>query len=68
MHLRVNPIACDAHGICAELLPKLITEDPWGYPIIESGPVPEPMMAMARSAVTLCPTLALRLIPEPAAQ
>ena len=26
--LRVNPIACEAHGVCAELLPELITLDP----------------------------------------
>ena len=38
--LRVNPIACDAHGLCIELLPELITADPWGYPIIRPGPVP----------------------------
>jgi ferredoxin len=25
--LRVNPIACEAHGLCAELLPELIRLD-----------------------------------------
>ena len=25
--LRVNPIACDAHGLCAELFPEWITLD-----------------------------------------
>ena len=30
--LRVNPIACEAHGMCAELLPERISLDEWGYP------------------------------------
>jgi ferredoxin len=59
--LTVNPITCDGHGICAELLPELIELDDWGYPIIDSGPVPPHLEAFARRAVTACPTLALRL-------
>jgi ferredoxin len=62
--LRVNPIACAAHGLCAELLPELITEDPWGYPIIAPGPVPDRLLPLARRAVALCPTLALILSHE----
>jgi ferredoxin len=61
VRLRVNPIACEAHGLCAELLPELIAEDPWGYPIIAPGPVPDRLLPHARRAVTLCPTLALLL-------
>lgn len=38
--LRVNPVACEAHGACADLLPERITTDPWGYPIIAPQPVP----------------------------
>jgi ferredoxin len=59
--LVVNPIACDAHGICAELLPELIRLDDWGYPIIDPGPVPPHLEPLARRAVSACPTLALRL-------
>lgn len=62
--LRVNPIACDAHGVCADLLPELITLDPWGYPVIAPGPVPDDLISHARRAVTACPTLALRLESE----
>jgi ferredoxin len=62
--LRVNPIACDAHGVCADLLPELITLDPWGFPVIAAGPVPDELTAHARRAVTACPTLALRLESE----
>lgn len=32
--LRVNPIACTGHGVCAELLPEFIRLDPWGFPIV----------------------------------
>lgn len=57
--LRVNPIKCTAHGVCAELLPELIKLDPWGYPIIAQGEVPEELDAHARRAVASCPALAL---------
>jgi ferredoxin len=59
--LRVNPIVCDAHGICADLLPELITPDEWGYPIISGEPVPPELLRHARRAVAACPVLALAL-------
>jgi ferredoxin len=59
--LRVNPIACEAHGLCAELLPELIRLDDWGYPIIDQGLVPSELEGLARKAVDVCPTLALML-------
>ncbi len=59
--LAVNPIACDGHGICAELLPELIELDEWGYPMLPAGLVPAQLLPLARRAVRLCPTLALRL-------
>ncbi len=60
--LRLNPIACHAHGLCAELLPELIDLDEWGYPILAGGgTVPFALLDQARAAVTACPTLALRL-------
>jgi ferredoxin len=62
--LRVNPIACEAHGLCIELLPELITADPWGYPIIAQEAVPDRLLPLARRAVTDCPTLALLLADE----
>lgn len=57
--LRVNPIKCAAHGLCAELLPEFITLDPWGYPIVPDEPIPEELSWLARKAVAACPTLAL---------
>ena len=59
--LRVNPIMCEAHGLCAELLPELITLDDWGYPILDVAEVPDELIGLARKAVDQCPTLALLL-------
>ncbi len=59
--VRVNPIACEAHGICAELLPERITLDEWGYPIVDPQPLQGPELAHAQRAVRACPTLALLL-------
>lgn len=61
--LRVNPIACDAHGLCAELLPEVVELDEWGYPLVH-GPVPDHLLDLARRAVSACPTLALLLETE----
>ncbi len=57
--LVVDPIKCDAHGLCAELLPELIQLDDWGYPIISRDPVPRGLEGHARRAISACPTLAL---------
>jgi ferredoxin len=59
--LRVDPIACDGRGLCAEVLPELITLDDWGFPIIGAEEVPRGLMAAAGEAIRLCPLLALRL-------
>ena len=63
--LRVNPIACTGHGMCAELLPELINLDRWGYPILASAMIPGSLLDHARRAAQACPTLAL-LIEEKA--
>jgi ferredoxin len=59
-HLRIDPIACDGRGLCAEILPGLITLDDWGYPVIQ-GDVPAALVADAGEAVRVCPKLALHL-------
>jgi ferredoxin len=59
--IAVNPITCDGHGLCAELLPELISIDDWGYPILQSNEVPDHLRALARRARDACPTLALIL-------
>ena len=53
--MRVNPAACSGHGVCAELLPELITLDEWGYPLLAEGSVPAGLSRQARRAVRDCP-------------
>jgi ferredoxin len=59
--LRVDPIACDRHGLCAQLLPERVTLDDWGYPIVDPTPIGPDLTAHARRAVNACPLLALTL-------
>lgn len=59
MRIRVNPITCEAHGLCAELLPERITLDEWGYPILDGNPLTPDLEDHARRAAAACPTLAL---------
>ena len=64
--LRLDPIRCDGYGMCAELLPEILTLDDWGYPMVSPGPIPDRLLDHARRAVDVCPVLALRLqrVPE----
>jgi ferredoxin len=62
--LRVNPIACDGSGLCAELLPERISLDDWGYPIIDPAPLTPELEGHAQRAVEACPTMALLLAKE----
>ena len=32
LRILIDPVACDAYGYCAELLPEAISLDEWGYP------------------------------------
>jgi ferredoxin len=59
--LRVNPIVCEAHGMCAELLPERIRLDDWGYPIVDPTPLSADLVKHARRAVAACPVIALLL-------
>ena len=64
--LHIDWTACDGRGLCAELLPELLGEDDWGYPVARDGSaepaVPVALEESARRAVDRCPALALRLI------
>ncbi len=59
--LRLDPIRCDGYGMCAELLPELLSLDEWGYPVIRPVVIPDGLLDHARRAVDVCPVLALRL-------
>jgi ferredoxin len=64
--LHINWTACDGRGVCAELLPELLTEDDWGYPIPRDGltepAIPARLEGAAKRAVDRCPALALRVV------
>nr|WP_296064119.1 ferredoxin [uncultured Actinoplanes sp.] len=62
--LHVDWTACDGRGLCAELLPELLTADEWGFPVSRADGVPEELESAARRAVDRCPALALRLVPR----
>jgi len=55
LRLRVDPIACDGRGLCAELPPGLITLDDWGFPLISSQDVPAALRGDVSAVVQLCP-------------
>ena len=59
IRLRLNPIMCHAHGLCAEAFPERIHLDEWGYPIIDDAAIPAGLEGHARRAAAVCPTLAL---------
>ena len=59
--LRVNPVACDAFGYCAELVPEIVLRDEWGYPIIVESSIPPHLFELAQRAVRECPRRALFL-------
>jgi len=61
MELGIDWTACQAHGLCAELLPEHITLDEWGYPLLAKDPLPHATLKRARRAATDCPVLALKL-------
>jgi len=63
--LHVDWTRCDGRGLCTELLPRVLARDEWGYPLAREGSR-EPRVAHdelvdARTAVDLCPRLALSL-------
>ncbi len=68
LRIRVDPVACDAYGFCAEILPERVTIDEWGYPIVDGTPIDPTLVALATRAVTDCPRRAVlleQLSPDP---
>jgi ferredoxin len=61
LRLTIDPVACDAYGYCAEILPEVIGLDEWGYPILRDGPLEVSLVAFARRAVRDCPKRALAI-------
>lgn len=61
LRVRVDPVACDAYGYCAELLPERVTLDEWGYPIVDGTPVDAGLVELATRAAAECPRRAFLL-------
>ncbi|MBF6555204.1 MAG: ferredoxin [Acidimicrobiales bacterium] len=61
VRLRVDPVACDAYGYCAELLPERVTLDEWGYPRVDGTPVDGALVELATRAAAECPRRAVLL-------
>lgn len=59
--LEIDWTLCDAHGLCARLLPEKITLDEWGFPIIDGAALDKSSVRDARRAALACPALALRV-------
>lgn len=54
--LQVDRIACSAHGVCANLLPRNIELDAHGYPIVRD---PHVEAVDGDLAIKMCPARAL---------
>ena len=61
IRITIDPVACDAYGYCAELLPEAISLDEWGYPIVNGSPLPPGLVAAAKRAARDCPRRAITL-------
>ncbi|MDR2984072.1 MAG: ferredoxin, partial [Nocardiopsaceae bacterium] len=59
--LTVDWTRCDAHGLCAHIVPELVQLDQDGFPVVLEMHVPRWLDKEARQAVEMCPALALRL-------
>lgn len=62
LSLIIDPIACDGHGVCAELFPERIDRDPWGFPIIDGQEISPALADHAQRTVISCPRQALHLV------
>jgi ferredoxin len=60
--VRVDPVACDAFGYCAELLPDRVSLDEWGYPVVDGRPLDPRLVGLALTAVAACPRRAFHLV------
>lgn len=61
LRLRVDPVACEGVGLCAQLAGDSISLDRWGYPVVAAELEPGGRTREARRAVRACPRRALWL-------
>ena len=61
MRVAVDRDACEANGVCADLVPEVFDLDDDDELHIAPGPVPESLADLVSHAVRSCPKAALRL-------
>ncbi len=61
LKITIDPVACEAYGYCAELLPEAVSLDEWGYPIVDDRPLPPELLHLAQRAARDCPKRAITL-------
>jgi ferredoxin len=55
---------CTGHGRCFALVPELFVDDENGYgQVLDSGDVPDHLVAAAERAIRACPEQSIRLEP-----
>jgi ferredoxin len=60
--VRLDPVRCAAHGICAHVLGERIELDVWGFPIVDSAPLDtQRLVRKAKRAARACPKRALAI-------
>jgi ferredoxin len=59
--IEVDWTRCDAHGLCAALVPEVVSLDEWGFPIVAGIGLDSETEVHARRAALACPALALRI-------
>jgi ferredoxin len=64
LRLAVDPVACEAIGLCAYLAGDLIELDRWGYPRVPNGKLGRKEVSAARRATRACPRRALHLLAD----
>ncbi len=58
VRLRVDPLACEGIGLCAQIAADAVELDRWGYPVLGARLDPGDVGA-ARRAARACPRKAL---------
>ena len=59
--IEVDWTRCDGHGLCAALVPEVVSLDEWGFPIIAGGGLDSETERHARRAALACPALVFRI-------
>ena len=55
IRILVDPVACDAYGYCAELLPEAITLDESGLPTVDGSPLAPELIGAGKLAPRTVP-------------